>query len=347
MSGLEALGVAASIIQVADLGTKLSVKLFSFYRRLKNANESIQLLSNEIALVSAILRELGDNLKGGESAQICSDEALRTLTLVLNQCRDVLRLIQKVIDTTDQNGKSRFQQVTGKFRLVLLEPSLDQLKVNLERLKSTMLLLLNVIMYAGQIRRYASTSVPCFYIDSSVCPISNNVPDLVEEQRDLIQSLLDDRNIHDQKSGQMNMASQPSRDLSMETTNTKSAQTKNDGISNQKKVSKNHRPASENQYFEELKDSTDDSEAQSGARIATEGNESTELKEYSLLIQSMLDGIDSCRSKLKETRHSRIKNGVLNIHSGEIMRFQIEHGPSVHIDHSLFACVLFIFLFSS
>jgi hypothetical protein len=32
MSGLEALGVAASIIQVADLGTKLSVKLFSFYK---------------------------------------------------------------------------------------------------------------------------------------------------------------------------------------------------------------------------------------------------------------------------------------------------------------------------
>lgn len=156
MSGLEALGVAASVIQVADLGTKLSVKLFSFYRQLKNANESIQLLSNEIALVSAILRELGDNLKEEESSKLCSDEALRTLSRVLHQCRDVLGQIQRMVGNNNQPEKSRFQQVTGRFRLVLLEPSLDQLKIKLETLKSTMLLLLNVIMYAGQIRRYVS-----------------------------------------------------------------------------------------------------------------------------------------------------------------------------------------------
>lgn len=162
MSGLEAVGVAASIIQVADLGTKLSVQLFSFYRRYKNANETIQLLSNEIALVSAILRELGDNLKEKESSKLCSEEAFRTLRLVLTQCRDVLGQIQRVADGTDQSGKNRFQQVTGKFRIVMLEPSLDQLKINLERLKSTMLLLLNVIMYAGQIRRYVCSSLPAF-----------------------------------------------------------------------------------------------------------------------------------------------------------------------------------------
>jgi hypothetical protein len=154
MSGLEAFAVAASIIQVAELGTKLSVQLFSFYRQVKSANESIQLLSNEIALVSAILRELGDSLQDEGSSKLCSDEALQTLSRVLNQCRDVLGQIQKVIDSNNQTGTSRFQQVTGKFRLVLVEPSLDRLKTNLERLKSTMLLLLNVIMYAGQIRRY-------------------------------------------------------------------------------------------------------------------------------------------------------------------------------------------------
>lgn len=168
MSGLEAIGIAASIIQVADLGTKLSVKLFSFYRRIKNANESIQLLSNEIALVSAILRELGDHLKD-ESAQLCSDEAFSTLRLVLKECRDVLRQIQKVVDSNDRSGKSRFQQATGKIRFVVLESSLDQLKVKLERLKSTMLLLLNVIMYADQIRRYVCLS---FAFATPLSPLS-------------------------------------------------------------------------------------------------------------------------------------------------------------------------------
>ncbi|KAJ5787957.1 hypothetical protein N7457_002947 [Penicillium paradoxum] len=159
MSGLEIIGVAASIIQVADLGTKLSVKLFTFYRQVQNASETIQLLSNEVALVSAILRELGDSLKEEESSKLCSDEAFQTLERVLDQCRDVLRQIERVVSATDQSGKSRLQQVTGKVRLVLLEPSLNPLKSNLERLKATMLLLLNVIMFAGNVRRqvYVST----------------------------------------------------------------------------------------------------------------------------------------------------------------------------------------------
>ncbi|KAJ5964897.1 uncharacterized protein N7479_004773 [Penicillium vulpinum] len=153
MSGLEIIGVAASIIQVADLGTSLSVKLFSFYRRVKNANETIQLLSNEVALVSAILRELGDSLKVEESSKLCSEEAFQTLEHVLEQCRGVLRQIEKVVDVNDQSSRSRLQQVTGKFKLVLLEPSLEPLKADLDRLKSTMLLLLNVIMFAGKVRK--------------------------------------------------------------------------------------------------------------------------------------------------------------------------------------------------
>ncbi|KXG47366.1 uncharacterized protein PGRI_012360 [Penicillium griseofulvum] len=189
MSGLEAFAVAASIIQVAELGTKLSVQLFSFYRQVKSANESIQLLSNEIALVSAILRELGDSLQDEGSSKLCSDEALQTLSRVLNQCRDVLGQIQRVIDSNNQTG---------------------------------------------QIRR------------------NNN-------------------------------------------------------------------------------------KARIGSDEAVDNIDSAELKEYNILIESMLRKVDLCKSKLEDSRHLRIKNGVLNIHSGEIVRSQLEHGPSIHIDPLLFA----------
>ncbi|KAJ5166813.1 uncharacterized protein N7482_005594 [Penicillium canariense] len=334
MSGLEALGVAASIIQVADLGTKLSVKLFSFYRRVKNANDSIQLLSNEIALVSAILRELGDNLKAEESSKLCSDEAFRTLGLVLNQCRDVLGQIQRVVDHNDQPGKGRFQQVTGKFRIVLLEPSLDQLKITLERLKSTMLLLLNVILYAGQIRRYACLflhfMIPYLYF------ISNHIPTLVQEQRDLLQNLLESQT-ETPKTRQSDTGVEFSRGLSTETTRSRSSHASTDETSDEKYNSKTPQPLLKNQSLRDSMDHANSSEGQIGAHRATEGNTSPELKEYNVLMQSMLDEIELCKSKLEKNRHSRIKNGVLNIHSGEITRFQIEHGPSIHIDHSLFA----------
>lgn len=153
MSGLEAVGITAGIIQIADLGTKLSVKLFTSYRRMKNASQSIQNLSSDVALTCAILRELGENLESDEQSKLCSDEAFRTARHILTQCEEVVRQIQDMIKHADLPKKSRLQQAADSFRNVLLEPDLDPLKQNLERLKSTMLLLLNVIMYAGQVRK--------------------------------------------------------------------------------------------------------------------------------------------------------------------------------------------------
>ncbi|KAJ5649786.1 uncharacterized protein N7484_003509 [Penicillium longicatenatum] len=316
MSGLEALGVAASIIQVADLGTKLSVQLFSLYRRVKSANDSIQLLSNEVALVSAILRELGENLKEEESSKLCSDEAFRTLGLVLNQCRDVLGQIQKVVDDNDRSGKGRFQQITGKFRIVILEPSLNQLQLNLERLKSTMLLLLNVITYAGQIR-------------------SNNVPTLVQEQRDFLQSLLEDTRNDIQRPQQSDMAAESSRDLA-ETTSNRPAHTKIHETAGQKSDSKADLSTLKDKSSQGSIEYSSSSEARTEAHIASENNESIELEEYNRLIQRMLNEIELCKNKLESNRQSRIKSGVLNIHSREIMQFQMEYGRSIRIDHSLF-----------
>ena len=75
-----------------------------------------------------------------------------------------------------------------------------------------------------------------------------------------------------------------------------------------------------------------------------DGNsEPSDLDEYSLLMQRMLREINSCKSRLEQNRHSRIKSGVLNIHSREILQFQVQHGPSIlqRFNHSLFAYVLF------
>lgn len=130
---------------------------------------------------------------------------------------------------------------------------------------------------------------------------SNNIPNLLEEQRGLIETLLEeDRQKSDPTSPQAN---------------------------------------SEEQVSDRPRRSTNSTGAQIRAPRASMDNEPAELKEYNILIHSMLQAIDLCKSKLEENRHLRIKNGVLNIHSGEIMRFQLEHGPSVHIDHSLFAYI--------
>jgi hypothetical protein len=52
----------------------------------------------------------------------------------------------------------------------------------------------------------------------------------------------------------------------------------------------------------------------------------------------MLREIDGCKSKLEKSRHSRIRDGVLNVHSSEIVHFQRSYGPSIFqcFDDSIF-----------
>ncbi|KAJ5740490.1 hypothetical protein N7493_000362 [Penicillium malachiteum] len=153
MSGLEIIGIAASIIQIADLGTKLSVKLFTFYRQIQSVNQSVQSLASDVALTSAILHELGKSLEQDEASKLCSKEAHGIMQVVMKQCAGILHQIQDELHDPDMPGKTRWQKATDKLRNVLNESNVNILKENLEKLKSTMLLLLNVIMCVGQIRK--------------------------------------------------------------------------------------------------------------------------------------------------------------------------------------------------
>jgi hypothetical protein len=64
---LAAIGAVASIAQLADLGFKLSIKLFAFGEAVANADRSVKSLANEISLTSTVLRELGDVITSNEN----------------------------------------------------------------------------------------------------------------------------------------------------------------------------------------------------------------------------------------------------------------------------------------
>jgi hypothetical protein len=78
MSGLEILGIAASVLQIAELGGRLSVKHFTFSRKIKNADKNIDSQSQDIAATGAVLLQLGNTLKKDDQTSLCSDEAVTT-----------------------------------------------------------------------------------------------------------------------------------------------------------------------------------------------------------------------------------------------------------------------------
>jgi len=156
MSGIEIIALAASVIQIADIGGKLSVKLFTFTRKIKNANRSIDAVSKDIATTGAVLKQLGETLSKDASLNICSQEAIDTAKTLVKDTKRVFMGLEKLIES-DEKSKNTFLTRTGlkqRFKFALLEPQIEQVQANLERLKSSLMVILNVLIFAEQIRTY-------------------------------------------------------------------------------------------------------------------------------------------------------------------------------------------------
>jgi hypothetical protein len=160
MSGVDIVGVVASIVQIAELGRCLSVKLCTFCHKFKIADKALRYLSKDVALTCNVLRQLGDSWGQDELASLYSPDAFETAQVVLRECEQVFRDLEAAIEqhSPDPLSQSSIDEVARKFKFMMNETHLDTVAGNLDRLKSTMLLMLNVVIYAGQIRRYLSPS---------------------------------------------------------------------------------------------------------------------------------------------------------------------------------------------
>ncbi|KAJ5250128.1 hypothetical protein N7489_000538 [Penicillium chrysogenum] len=287
MSGLEVIGVVASIIQIADLGAKLSVKLCTFYKAVKVANKSMQELSSDVSLTCSILNELGKTLEQDDQTRLCSKQAFFTAQEVLQECKSVFEEIDTAIEKHSQdNEKNRLMRHARKITIALLGPDLNVLKSNLERLKSTTLLMLHVIMYAGQLRK-------------------ENEKSTMADQRGLIQTLLEEKIANDAKYDTLSKSIQA--------------------------VSISKDDSAFQPSFEALS-------------IDPQPTPSTplwnEVGEYYNLVRGLLCQIDAYQDTLEKSRHLRIRNGVINVHSAESVLFQHIHG---HAANQLFDDPIFRF----
>lgn len=163
MSGLEIIGLAASVIQIADIGSRLSVKVFTFTRKVKNANKSIEALSQDIASTGAVLKQLGETLNGNDGLRVCSQEAIETARRLVEDTNQVFAELERLVDGEDKSGSKLKQAIGFKQRLKFpfFEPQIERVQSNLERLKSSLLVILNVLIFAEQLRKYAAWPTCC------------------------------------------------------------------------------------------------------------------------------------------------------------------------------------------
>ena len=151
------LGIVASIIQIADVGLRLSLRLYSFGETAASADKAIVSISKDVSLTSSVLQELGEHLKKDRDAPICSENAIKTAEEIGRECLHVFQeldgALEKGLKRLGVGGreKSRWiSTVKERLRWPLLQPKMELLRTNLDRLRVTLLLMLNVMIYARQ-----------------------------------------------------------------------------------------------------------------------------------------------------------------------------------------------------
>ena len=105
MSGIEVLGLAASILQIADLGARLSVQLYTFSIKVKNANVTVATVHRDVALTSSVLGELGQTLRDTSSRGSWSPthNAITTAKELLEESEKIYAELSRYLGGGDQH----------------------------------------------------------------------------------------------------------------------------------------------------------------------------------------------------------------------------------------------------
>ena len=148
--------LTTAILAIASTGSTLSIALYTYSETGATASSEIKNLARDVSLTSSIFNHLGQNLRQDDSAKLYSGSAAQTARDAVNECEVVFSEIDDVLAKATESVARRWPKKGGKVALSaadrpkwpFLQPRMALLRGNLERLKSTLVLMVNVLTYA-------------------------------------------------------------------------------------------------------------------------------------------------------------------------------------------------------
>ncbi|KAI9806623.1 MAG: hypothetical protein M1825_006080 [Sarcosagium campestre] len=149
------IGLIASVIGIAGAGAKLSVTLYTFAETASSAERSIRGIANDVSLTSSVLEQLGSHLSEDEHLKLCSDNARTKTQEICGECERVFEEINEALGKSVakiSDGAAKSQKLLQSLKWPFQEKKMELLRSNLDRLKSTLLLMLKVLTYGRMIK---------------------------------------------------------------------------------------------------------------------------------------------------------------------------------------------------
>lgn len=147
---------------------KLATTLYTYSDTAFKADKSLRRIATDVSLTSSALSELGNLLGEDSTDRLVSDSALRTAEHTIESYREVFEEINDAVSKmlpsnrlgkdvlTSPNGSTSSRKDSGislwsRMKWPIVEPSMRLLQAHLDRLKSTLLLMLHVITYGRKL----------------------------------------------------------------------------------------------------------------------------------------------------------------------------------------------------
>ena len=146
----EVIGLAASLIQIAGAGVQLSTSLYNFVGSANRADSDIADIADDVQLTATTLDSVGKVFEREGGTCVVSRKAVQDAESLIKRCEAVFAEIQQMIEKRRRTGKDGKKLSTlGKFSWPMKEPRVELLRKRLESLKTSLQLLLQVILLAN------------------------------------------------------------------------------------------------------------------------------------------------------------------------------------------------------
>lgn len=152
---MDHLSIAASIVEIATAGIKVSIKLATLASSTSTAAGLISSIGSDVSLTSAILHQLGDLMSQKTSdgdLPLFSKAGLESTECSAGICQKIFEEIERETVKANNVIKGRKGPIDGKMKLTraekrewpFLQPSIEVLRTEFMEAKGTLLLMLQV-----------------------------------------------------------------------------------------------------------------------------------------------------------------------------------------------------------
>ncbi|KAF1955470.1 hypothetical protein CC80DRAFT_366271, partial [Byssothecium circinans] len=138
------IGLIASVVQVAGAGLKLSQTLYQYAEGVASADRKVKDIAKEIQLTSFVINELGSLFKQDDTSALLSKSALRTADETVQECSTVFTELDAALAKSKKN-------TFGRLKFPFRESKIELLRSHIDKLKSTLQLLMQVLTHAHQV----------------------------------------------------------------------------------------------------------------------------------------------------------------------------------------------------